>query len=159
MYWIAIERETVSLSELQKNILSAIAKQKLPETLRALGQRSLIEKQGIFFTQKPDLMELVTQRFIEQISEEIATKQLSLLHSHFLMKTRGKDYIREHQTRLILAPLTKKLIERLGSQVNLENRLKDILEDCKENQSLEPSYTEENLTNILRYLNKDLEGI
>ncbi|KAF3888019.1 MULTISPECIES: NB-ARC domain-containing protein [Nostocales] len=159
MYWLAIEREPVSLSELQKNIISPLAKQKLPETLRALGQRSLIDKQGIFFTQKPDLMELVTQKFIEHIFEEITNIQFSVLHSHFLVKDRAKDQIKEWQTRWILAPLTKKLIERLGSEANLENRLKDILENLKETQSLELSYAEENIIHILRYLNENLEDI
>ncbi|MUG98942.1 hypothetical protein F7734_44270 [Scytonema sp. UIC 10036] len=153
MYWLAIEREPVALSELQKNIILPIAKQKLPETLRALGQRSLIEKQGIFFTQKPDLMELVTQKFIECISEEIIIEQLSLLHSHFLVKAQAKDCIKEDRIRLILAPLAKKLVKQLGSKANLEIRLKDILENCRESQSFEPSYAEENLINILRYLN------
>ncbi|KYC38314.1 hypothetical protein WA1_38960 [Scytonema hofmannii PCC 7110] len=159
MYWLAIEREPVTLCELQKNIMSSLAKQKLPETLRALGQRSLIEKQGIFFTQKPDLMELVTHELIEHISEEIINQKFSLFHSHFLLKTQAKDHIKECQTQFLLALLTKKLIERLGSQANLENRLKDILENCGKSQSLEPSYAEGNIFNILRYLNKDLEDV
>ncbi|GAA6621771.1 NB-ARC domain-containing protein [Scytonema sp. NUACC26] len=159
MYWLAIEREPVPLGELQKNILSALAKQKLPETLRALGQRSLVEKQGIFFTQKPDLMEFVTQQFLNYISEEIITEQLSLLHSHSLVKSQAKDCMKEDQIRLILAPLKKKIIERLGSQANLETHLKDILEHCRESQSFELSYAEENIINILRHLNNDLEDI
>lgn len=159
MYWLAIEREPVPLSELQKNIISPLAKQKLPETLRALGQRSLIEKQGIFFNQKPDLMEFVTHEFIEHISEEIITNNFSILHSHFLLKYQAKDYIRECQTRLILGPLKKKLINQLGTEANLENRLKDILENLKKSQILEPSYAEENIVNILRYLNENLEDV
>ncbi|MGL4618063.1 MAG: NB-ARC domain-containing protein, partial [Chroococcidiopsis sp.] len=41
MYWLAVEREPIAFTALRENVLSLEAKQKLPETLRSLGQRSL----------------------------------------------------------------------------------------------------------------------
>ena len=57
MYWLAIEREPVGLQELLENFLSPERRQKLPEALRSLGQRSLIEKRLNSFTQQPVVME------------------------------------------------------------------------------------------------------
>ena len=47
MYWLAINREPVSLSELQKDVLLRDSKRKLPEALQSLLSRSLIESSAV----------------------------------------------------------------------------------------------------------------
>jgi hypothetical protein len=44
MYWLAINREPVSLSELREDIVSPVSQSKFLEALESLGRRSLIEK-------------------------------------------------------------------------------------------------------------------
>lgn len=109
MYWLAIEREPLGLQELLENFLSPERRQKLPEALRSLGQRSLIEKRLNSFTQQPVVMEYITERLIEQVFQEITSGKIAILNSHALIKAGGKDYVREATCRFIVQPLIEKL--------------------------------------------------
>lgn len=91
MYWLAINREPVSLQELREHLLSPTEKQKLPEAIRSLERRSLIEKNSAKFTQKPVIMQYVAERFIEQISEEMAAQEIDLAQSYTLLKNQTKS--------------------------------------------------------------------
>ncbi|QFS50813.1 NB-ARC domain-containing protein [Nostoc sphaeroides] len=64
IYWLAINREPVSLSEIREDIVSPIAPQNLLEALESLVRRSLVEKSTALFTLQPVVMEYVTQRSI-----------------------------------------------------------------------------------------------
>lgn len=110
MYWLAINREPVTLSQLQEEIVSAVSYQKLLEALESLSRRSLIEKQAPRFTLQPVVMEYATQQFIERVCEEIVAYNLKLFRRHALMKATAKDYIRETQIRLIRQPIIDKLL-------------------------------------------------
>ncbi len=104
MYWLAINREPVSISELKLDIVSPASK-KLPEALKSLGRRSLIERSAALFSLQPAVMEYVTERLIEQFASEIFSQQLVLFRSHSMLKTQAKDYVRDTQIRLILNPV------------------------------------------------------
>jgi hypothetical protein len=71
MYWLAINREPVSVSELQADIFPLVSKPNLLEALESLRWRSLVEHNAMGFTQQPAVMEYVADQLIEQISEEI----------------------------------------------------------------------------------------
>ena len=71
MYWLAIDREPVSLPELQANFIVTLPPREFLESLNSLQRRSLIEKSGTRFTQQPVVMEYVTVQFIERVCEEI----------------------------------------------------------------------------------------
>ncbi len=71
MVLLAINREPVSFSELQAELISPGSKPKLLEALESLKQRSLIEKSTTGFTQQPVVMEYMTEQFIEQVCEAI----------------------------------------------------------------------------------------
>jgi len=64
MYWLAINREWTSLAKLQTDIIPAVSKGKLLESLEALNFRCLIERQGTQFTQQPIVMEYITEQII-----------------------------------------------------------------------------------------------
>ncbi|MBE9130108.1 NACHT domain-containing protein, partial [Coleofasciculus sp. LEGE 07081] len=162
MYWLAIERESLSFSDLRENLLSPISRQKLPEVLRSLRQRSLIEKATLTlektsagFTQQPVLMEYMTERLIEEIEQEITNKQLALFNHHALLKAQAKDYIRDSQIRLILQPIINRLLTACGSKENLENHLVQILEQRREQCPFEPGYAAGNILNLLNQLQTD----
>ncbi len=59
MYRLAIKQEPISITELQANFLFPGLQPKLPDALRSLLQRSLIEKTVTGFTQQPMIKEYV----------------------------------------------------------------------------------------------------
>ncbi|MEC4811681.1 MAG: NB-ARC domain-containing protein [Scytonema sp. PMC 1069.18] len=158
MYWLAINREPVSLSELQEDIVSPVPPQKLLEALESLVRRSLVEKSAATFTLQPVVMEYVTQRLIEQVCREIETQRVDLFRCHALIKATAKDYVKETQIRLILKPLVDGLLTVFRSKKNLENQFTQILARLREESLLEPGYTAGNIINLLCQLQIDLSG-
>ena len=158
MYWLAINCEPISISELRDDILSPVPLQKLLEALESLVRRSLVEKSITSFTLQPVVMEYVTQVLIEQVCEEIATENIQLFRCHALSKATAKDYIRETQIRIILKPVIDGLITVFRSKKGIENKLTNILAKLREEYSQEPGYTGGNILNLLCQLQTDLTG-
>jgi signal transduction histidine kinase/ActR/RegA family two-component response regulator len=175
MYWLAIRREKVSLLELECDIYPKLLKHQLLETLESLIRRCLIEQSLSGFTQQPVVMEYVTERLVEQVSEEIegikhkgeeTNAELSsfipypssLLITHALLQATAKDYIREAQIRLIVQPTIAQLTRRLGSKRAIETRLAQILKQQRQQPDLEVGYGGGNLLNLLIHLGSDLSG-
>ncbi|NMG19762.1 NACHT and WD40 repeat domain-containing protein [Brasilonema bromeliae] len=174
MYWLVINREPVSLSELREDIVLPIPPQKLLEALESLIRRSLIEKATLreelrstpmlveksaaTFTLQPIVMEYVTQVLIELVCEEIVTENIKLFRYHALMKATAKDYIREGQIRLILQPVIDGLLTVLRSKRSIKNQLTKILVRLREESPQEPGYTAGNILNLLCHLKTDLSG-
>ncbi|NJR48529.1 MAG: hypothetical protein HC780_02180 [Leptolyngbyaceae cyanobacterium CSU_1_3] len=71
MYWLAIDREGASLSDLAEDLVPSVPPRYLIEALASLTRRPLVEKQGAKFTQQPVVMEYITDRLIEQAHAEI----------------------------------------------------------------------------------------
>ncbi len=155
MYWLAIEREPISLVELKERIRSPLAQQKLATTLRALGQRSLIEKTSAGFILQPVVMEYFTEKFIEEIYQEIITGELVFFNSHALLIAQAKDYIRDTQIRLIVKPFIAKLRSE-SNQNLLENQLKNLLAYLRNLSPREPGYAAGNILNLLCQLQSNL---
>jgi len=158
MYWLAINREPVSLSELREDIVSPVPLQKLLEALESLARRSLVEKSAATFTLQPVVIEYVTNRLVEQVCGEIETQNIDLFRCHALMKATAKDYVKETQIRLILQSVLNGLLTVYRSKKNLENQLTQILAKLREESPLEPGYTAGNVLNLLSHLNTDLSG-
>jgi WD40 repeat protein len=156
MYWLAINREAVTLAELRLDLLLPVSSVKILEALESLSRRSLIEKQrkiisetsletnleinfSTSFTLQPVVMEYVTEKFIQEVSNAISQwnqlnnrnissknndinnpinniGQNNLLQTHTLIKATAKDYIRIIQTKLIIQPLIEQLFIRFNSQ-------------------------------------------
>ena len=114
MYWLAIAREPISAINLRESLLSLESKKNLITTLELLKKRSLIEVTATGFTLQPVVMEYVNYQFIEKICQEIngVEQKLNLLHSHALIESTAKDYIRDAQTRFIL----QSVADKAGSQ-------------------------------------------
>ncbi|MEH2224603.1 NB-ARC domain-containing protein [Nostoc sp.] len=166
MYWLAINRESIALSELRDDIISPVPQAKLLDALESLGRRSLIEKAtstliektGSFFTLQPVVMEYVTSSLIEYVCEEIVTQNIDLFRCHALMKAMGKDYVKDTQVRLIIKPVIDGLLNILRSKRKIENQLIQILTKLQEESPLEPGYTAGNILNLLSHLETDLSG-
>jgi WD40 repeat protein len=157
MYWLAIHREVLSFSELQQDLLLPDAKRKLPETLKALRHRFLIEKSPDGFTQQPVIMEYLTEKIVEQACQEIVTEESEFLTSHALMKAQTKDYLRESQKRLILESIIERLSTTLRSQ-EIEQHCDRILQKLQAQYPNSTGYAAGNLINLLCCLKIDLTG-
>jgi WD40 repeat protein len=158
MYWLAINRKQVSLTELQATFTPTLSKPELYEVLMSLQWRSLIESIAGGFTQQPVVMEYVSERLIELICQEIATESLQYLLTHALMQAQAKDYIRDIQVNQIVRPLIDRLQVILGSTHQLEHKLGRLIAKLQNEESDEVGYGGGNLLNILAQLETDLTG-
>lgn len=115
MYWMAIEREGISLDELREDMVPAVSKKELLQDLDILRRRSMIETGSITsFTLQPVIMEYVTDHLIEQVYKEIDAKEIRLFGSLALIKAQVKDYVRDTQVLLILMPIAERLLNTFG---------------------------------------------
>lgn len=168
MYWLAINREPVSVSQLQADIIPLVAKSELLEALESLLRRSLIERSVAGFTQLPAVMEYMSERLIGEIYQEIVKETPELLLRHALIKAQTKDYVRQSQVRLILEPIAARLRSRFSIQQDLETQLRRILLKLRSYQDTDVTtkkdaishcgYGAGNLLNLLCYLQIDLTG-
>jgi hypothetical protein len=158
MYWLAIDREPVSIQELQADFVNSISPGELLGAIASLQRRALIEKTATRFTQQPVVMEYAIGEFIEQIVQEIVQQKLNLFKSHALVKATAKDYIRDTQIRLILQPVIDKLLANLGSSSSLEICLAQCLSMLRGKPHREIGYAGGNILNLLRQLQVDVSG-
>lgn len=139
IYWLAINREPVSLDKLAADLVTLSSKRQLPQALRSLLQRSLIEKSGEHFFLQPVVLKYTTQRLVEQICQELVEKKplsLRLFKIHASIEATSKDYIQETQKQLIVQPLFEQLLIELDSQKKLVMLLQDILEQQRHQASI-----------------------
>jgi WD40 repeat protein len=156
MYWLAINREWTSITQLQDDIIPTVSNAQLLEALEGLTWRSLVEKQSGFYTQQPVVMEYVTDRLIEGMIAELKTQELDLFVSLATLKTTVKDYIRESQSRLILQPIASELQAIFGSALAFEQHIQTILKLLQQSTIGLSGYAAGNLLNLCIYLHIDL---
>jgi WD40 repeat protein len=179
LFWFAINREPISLSELGEDVITIASKRRLPGAIQSLLRRclietvprtliektepTLIEREGERFFLQPVVLEYVTEQFVQFASEEIAAQTSTRLRTHTLMKAQAKDYVRVMQERLILEPIVEQLLMQLGSAQAIEQQLKAMLEQQRSlqhprNSPTQPNYVAGNLLNLLVHLQVDLQG-
>ncbi len=159
LYWLAIEREPVSLSTIRKNMVLPPTISKVVESLEALGRRSLLEITAGLFTLQPVVLEYVTQQFIDNICNEIITEEIELFRKYPLIKAQAKDYIRETQTQLILRSILMELNRKLINKKNVEYQLIIIKNKIQQDSPLEPGYLGGNIINLICELKDDLSNL
>jgi WD40 repeat protein/DNA-binding SARP family transcriptional activator len=158
MYWLAIEREAVPIETLWEDSLVFQSKKELLDALASLRQRSMIEMSDTgAFTLQPVIMEYVIDEFVRQVEEEIQTGRIGLLASHALLKAHAKEYLREAQARLILAPIAERLLRSLGREKS-EEHLKALVEQLHQAFRQRPAYAAGNILNLLIHMQYDLAG-
>jgi WD40 repeat protein len=171
LYWLMINREPVTLSQLREDLLPPVALSRILDSLEFIGWRSLIELQtepitGIQqFTLQPVVMEYVTERFIEQIcaelqhtSESETLASLHLFRYHALIKAQSQNYVRLSQIKLILEPILSELLSSFGSTENLAHILTGILNRLRHESPATPGYIAGNVVNLLVHLQIDLSN-
>jgi WD40 repeat protein/transcriptional regulator with XRE-family HTH domain len=157
VYWLAVAREPIGFDELRADLLTPLAPIQLAETLASLRQRALIEKHPAGFTLQHVVMEFVTSQLIAQSCAEIASGDPHVLMRHALLKAEAKEYIREAQQRLILAPVAEALLSSLG-QAGLVEALGRLIARLRAQHPHAPGYAGGTIINLLSYLGVDLAG-
>ena len=158
IYWLAIEREPVSLHDLKEDMVGSLTTSEVFESLDFLLRRSMIERSGIaYFTLQPAVMEYVTDRLVKEIAEEINSEAVGSFINFALIKAQGKDYIRDSQVRLILKPLVDRLVAKSSKQ-GIEDKLHKILARLRQLSPLLPGYAGANALHLLRQLKSDFSN-
>lgn len=161
LYWLAIEREPISLEALSANLSSFTPRREMLSALMALFRRCLIERgeQKATFTLQPVVMEYVSEHVVQQISEEILHNKPVLLITHAIMKAQSKDYIRESQVRMLVQPIIEILLTHSADAQKLEQHLYRLMQQLRELPLATHRYAGGNLVNLLRYLKGDLRNV
>jgi WD40 repeat protein len=160
LYWLATEREAVSLPALRENIARQVSKGALLETLGSLRRRSIIESieenyASTRFTLQPVIREYVTEQFVEQIHKELQSGDFKLFANHALLKAQSKEYILEGQQRFILKPIVEWMLATFGRDKS-EARLRKFLSELDAMRT--PNYTAGNILNLLVGMKCDLRN-
>lgn len=153
VYWLAINREPISFTDLKEDIICPALKQELPDTLKSLRRKSLIEKNKGLFTLQPVFMESVTNQLITKVGEEIETGEIALFNSHPLLKPQAKVSLIDTEIRFIVKPIKDRLLNRLRGKINVEDQLNQLLSQWQTKYSHTPGYTASNVRNLLGQLN------
>lgn len=154
MYWLAIERDPISLEELSADLSSATPRREVLSALMSLLRRCLIERgeQSATFTLQPIVMEYVSEHLVEQMCQEIIHKRLALFMTHAIMKARSKDYIRDSQVRMLMQPIRERLLTHFEYEQSLEQHLYLLVSLLREKPYVTHRYSGGNLINVFRYL-------
>jgi WD40 repeat protein len=166
MFWLSINREATTTTELLSDLVPSTPIGKVLEALESLTWRSLVEKSKanlnqkneVFFTQQPVIMEYLIDQFIYKIQQELITGDINWFNQYALIKAQSKDYIRESQTQLILKPISNYLKIQFNHIVDIEKLCQRILITFRKVHQDIPGYTAGNIINLLRYLKVDLTG-
>ncbi|WP_243713863.1 NB-ARC domain-containing protein [Nostoc sp. 106C] len=153
MYWLAINREPVSVNELFEDIAEKPIYLDVINALENLKRCSLIEAMDGRFTLQNVVMEYMTGILVRQVTEELNSTKFHIFNQYALIKATAKDYVRSCQTQLILKPIAKNIS-------NIEKQLVKFLEkNDKTIRSLTKGYAVGNILNLLRYYNYNLSGL
>ena len=157
--WLAILREPVTLDDLLAVLVTPLSRGQVLEAVDGLRRRSLIERgQRVGnFTLQSVVLEYVTTKLVTTASEEIGQGRLLQLREHSLEQAQAKEYVRQTQERLLLAPLLARLQSACQGRAEVEGQLRAGLDALRERA--EEGYGPANLVALLRVLRGDLRGL
>jgi WD40 repeat protein/transcriptional regulator with XRE-family HTH domain len=153
LFWLAVVREAVSSEELHAQLVPPVDRTQVAEALQALQRRSLVERAKVeAANREPErstlhsvVLEYVTEVLVERVSEQVEHGVWEHLLSYALEQASARDYVRQAQERLIVAPVLVRL-QALYQQT-----------DAVEQQAV--GYGPANLLMLLRGLRGHLRGL
>jgi WD40 repeat protein/transcriptional regulator with XRE-family HTH domain len=162
LYWLVIEREPVTLENLRENLTPQLTKGIFIESIASLRRRSMIEtRDPALFTLQPVIMEYVTSDLVrrawKEFDRELDADSNNVWLDFSFIKAQTKDYVRDSQERLILAPIAAHLITAHG-KAGIEQKLKNALSALRQLYHQPRSYFAGNVLNLLIYLQSDLRS-
>ncbi|HEU5101042.1 MAG TPA: NB-ARC domain-containing protein, partial [Roseiflexaceae bacterium] len=161
LYWLAVERELVSVNALVSNLSEAVPQRAVLVALESLRRRILIERgpSQPAFTLQPVLLEYTTDQLVDAVCQEIAEGQPRLLQSHTLVQATARDYVRRSQEQLIATPLLERLALAAGGTDAAEGLLLALLAAWRDQPAAQVGYGPGNVINLLRLLRGHLRGL
>jgi len=154
MYWLAIERDLVSLEELSISLPGTMPRREVLAALQSLRRRCLVERgeKGAVFTLQEVVLEYVGERLVEQVCDEIIRGSPTLLLTHALMKAHSNDYIRDGQVRMVMQPVLSRLMVHFRDEQELEQHLMRLVQLLRERPYAAQGYGGGNMVNLLACL-------
>src|SRR5439155_14440306 len=161
LYWLAIAREPLTLQELGTLLMARLSPVQVLEAVDGLRRRSLIERGQRLgsFTLQSVVLEYVTAHLVAQASEEIEQGRLSLLIQYGLCQAQAKEYVRQTQERLLVAPLLARLESASLGHTDVEERLRFLLDQLRSWNQDAQGYGPANLVTLWRVLRGNLRGL
>src|SRR6266849_7074164 len=152
LLWLSILREPVSLEELLAVFSTPRPPVQVLEALERLGRRSLIEhgQRAGSFTLQSVVLEYVTARLIAEAASEIEQGRLARLIEHGLEQATAKEYVRQTQQRLLVAPLLAELRNVYPQRAALEQQLFALLSQLRAWADSAQGYGPANVLALLR---------
>ena len=160
LYWLAIEREPVSFSALQDDLISGVsAGYALATNIKSLVSRCLVQTSSdALYDLQPVVLEYVTRQLIDTLCYEIQSFDVYFLNTHALVKAQSHDHIRNVQTRFVLDYLRDQLVQQYGGAERASNHIQQLLATLKDAYADHSGYLGSNLLHILYRLNKVVIG-
>src|SRR5579884_2891149 len=159
--WLAIVREPMTLDELLKALVAPLPRVQVLEALDGLRRRSLVERgqRQASFTLQSVVLEYVIEELINEASSEIQQGQLDRLIQHELQQAYAKEYVRQAQERLLVAPLLATLQRAYQGRIEVEEQLLELLDQLREQADYAQGYGPANLITLLGLQRGHLQGV
>jgi WD40 repeat protein len=160
IYWLAIHREPVIIPILIDDIMEEDHEDiDITAALSSLCDRGLIQTTNLqqipSFTLQNVIMEYATDRLIKSIVQELTNHKFHFLRTHAIMQATAKEYIRNTQKRLLLAPIGHKFSHQQNTTTVAEN-LQAIIQQFRQPSHYPTGYAIGNIINLLLALKIDL---
>ncbi|MCM1981315.1 NB-ARC domain-containing protein [Lyngbya confervoides] len=159
LYWLAINREPLSLPDLMQDLIADAVIRQITEVIQSLTRRSLLEHHRHRLSLQPVVMEYITNRLVQGMSEDILQGQLGRLQTYALVKATSKDYVKQAQHRFILRPVIDMILTHLETNRQVEAKLRSLFQRLRETAQGQAGYGAGNLMNLMRSLHLDLSGL
>ncbi len=161
LLWLAVLREPVSLHDLLIGLSIQRTVGQMLEAVEGLRRRSLIEQgyRAGSFTLQSVVLEYATARLIKEGSCEIEQGQLVRLLEHGLCQAQAKEYVRQAQEQLLVAPLLARLESTYQGRAEIEAQLLRLLDHVRSQDQTAQGYGPTNLVTLLRVLRGHLRSL
>jgi WD40 repeat protein/DNA-binding XRE family transcriptional regulator len=161
LFWLAIVREPVDVSSLLERFVTPVPRLSLLEALEDLRRRSLVEhgQQRSQFTLQSVVMEFVTDTLVKQMASEVQRREPDYLLTYALSLASAKEYIRQTQERLLLAPVLFHLGASQQRKGVVEQQLLHCLDLLRSRELNEQGYGPTNVMMLLNQLIGNLHGV
>jgi hypothetical protein len=140
---LAVEREPVNVAQLIGALGPRAGRAAVLEAVEALRRRSLVERAETpgpaAFTLQSVVLEYVTDRLVDEVSDEVTRGRPMLLVDQPLIRAQAKDYVRQTQERLTGEPILQQLQADHGPD-GAEQRLLGLLESWRDHPQNECGY-------------------
>ncbi|GHO76860.1 hypothetical protein KSD_46310 [Ktedonobacter sp. SOSP1-85] len=159
--WLAIAREPVTIEEVLTMLAVPLPRVQLLEAADGLRRRSLIEpgqRRGSFTLQSV-VLEYMTSELIMEATNEIQQGKHDCLIRHGFEQAHAKEYVRQTQKQLLVAPLLERLQSVYHGQAEVEERLLLLLNQFRACDYATQGYGPTNVIALLRLQRGHLRGL